>query len=493
MKKKRLELEDIDSVSGSIRRFLNKKYTLFDMDSCQWWCSHRDSAFSIIHLLEKSGIYEQVVKDSLINSGHHKDEIKYILPMRAMEIEVKKTNLPRIVKPNKVNDNDLGDMIKDVVFGEGTVSKSDRLKETLTIAHNKKFRVSENCLKLLDIMYYLEEPNTLFENITLPFPSITEIHKITDEIISYTESPRISQLHLHVFENCKDFFAGHDMKFDLQTELLESSGVSVFENAITKKIADLREEKVKKLINRKYAKTTITIAELYKGLPLYIRNTLCIRMRLYTNEPYMSRTTGVFKSLLHEYKPIKLTINGLKHLLRAYYAPSPELTENFDKFFSKEKLSGKKGLRLMYDFFLKNPLIFSGIKKPLYAMNLHMEILKSRIDGKTSVNIEIDQTASGVMFLAYLLRSKKLAFVSNVSNKEEHCPYTYCMQKFEEFYDKEFEFKNDDFLSFVKSNRKLHKYALMCFCYEQLGPMFWGVAQKHVVKNTCKWHCIDSS
>ena len=43
----------------------------------------------------------------------------------------------------------------------------------------------------------------------------------------------------------------------------------------------------------------------------------------------------------------------------------------------------------------------------MYFMHLHVEILKTKKVNKTDVNIEIDQTASGIVFLSLLLKRQK--------------------------------------------------------------------------------------
>jgi hypothetical protein len=123
----------------------------------------------------------------------------------------------------------------------------------------------------------------------------------------------------------------------------------------------------------------------------------------------------------------------------------------------------------MLDFFFKNPLDFLLSDNPLYFMNLHMEIIIASRTGSTSVNIEIDQTASGVAFLALLTHNKPLASVCNLIGGIFKCPYTHCMENFLQFYETNFSNKNADFEKCISSDRKLHKYTLMCYIYGQ-GP-----------------------
>jgi len=53
---------------------------------------------------------------------------------------------------------------------------------------------------------------------------------------------------------------------------------------------------------------------------IYITDKMCIRLRLYPVEHWISRTSGVLKHLLCYYKSIKLTLKGLISLMQAYYA-----------------------------------------------------------------------------------------------------------------------------------------------------------------------------
>lgn len=48
---------------------------------------------------------------------------------------------------------------------------------------------------------------------------------------------------------------------------------------------------------------------------IYITDKMCIRLRLYPVEHWISRTSGVLKHLLCYYKSIKLTLKGLISLM----------------------------------------------------------------------------------------------------------------------------------------------------------------------------------
>jgi hypothetical protein len=74
-------------------------------------------------------------------------------------------------------------------------------------------------------------------------------------------------------------------------------------------------------------------------------------------------------------------------------------------YFILKALDNNK--KLLYDFFHNNYLDFTKIKNTMYFMHLHVEILKTKKVNKTDVNIEIDQTASGIVFLSLLLKRQK--------------------------------------------------------------------------------------
>lgn len=196
---------------------------------------------------------------------------------------------------------------------------------------------------------------------------------------------------------------------------------------------------------------------------------MCARLRLYPLEHWISRTSGVLKHLLCDYNSITLTVKGLINLMQAYFACDKNCGESLDKYLSSKhitdnNLSNKK---LLYNFFHNNYLDFTKIKNTLYFMHLHMELIKSEKINKTDVNVELDQTASSIVFLSLLLRDKKMAKSANLISPEKSCPYTFVMSYFEKFASNYMTNLDQTAIIFLKSSRKLHKYALMCYIYNQ--------------------------
>jgi len=122
-------------------------------------------------------------------------------------------------------------------------------------------------------------------------------------------------------------------------------------------------------------------------------------------------------------------------------------------------------------------------------LNLHLAILKA-IDNDyyTAVNVEVDQNASALVILSIILRSKKMAEATNtIGGSVKSSPYDIVRSKAKDFLEttrykglmdkdaedttnlnlESFTFENKDVIDFICKSRDLHKYAIMCFCYNQ--------------------------
>lgn len=208
----------------------------------------------------------------------------------------------------------------------------------------------------------------------------------------------------------------------------------------------------------------LELAKLLAGFDLYLTHTIDVCGRLCPSFKLFTRGSGVYKYFLCDKVEILISISGLKNLMFAYYAGSAEKFFEFQNFVNRLKRSIKKNI---FDFFYKNFIDFSKMDAPLYFMLLHTELLTLREIKKTSVNIEIDQTLSGVVFLAFLTRNRRLAEVVNLISLENSCPYTFCLENFKKFYEDCMEKRSERFFNFGTTNRELHKYALTRFCHNQ--------------------------
>ena len=93
-------------------------------------------------------------------------------------------------------------------------------------------------------------------------------------------------------------------------------GVSDLEKKLASSLNVLRQKLRNEILKRKLAQTNIVLGDIYKGIPIYITNTFCVRLRLYPKQPFISRTSGSYKHILCEYTPVKITLRGLINLLK---------------------------------------------------------------------------------------------------------------------------------------------------------------------------------
>lgn len=118
--------------------------------------------------------------------------------------------------------------------------------------------------------------------------------------------------------------------------------------------------------------------------------------------------------------------------------------------------------------------------------------------GKTKFMLQIDQVASGLVFMGLLFRNQHLCKYTNLSNHEKPLsPYTHAMSEYKTFYDDHINCKNDKVLQLMVTSKKLHKYALMCYSYNQRS---YGRVQDFVERwqdiygkkpTTCEWKSIN--
>ena len=478
---------DYVTIDRELTRFLRSKQHVFNTriakkkDPDFFWGVHMNNVFTIVRFLEQSRLFQQITKDYSRKSSTYKSlksEIRYVLPVELENAAISFTEFPRIHKPRKIKLEDIDDLIKPLVFGEASVSKSARLQKTLNISQSKKYRINPRYYELLK-EFFFNIPHDNFRSkieeliaakaISLPFPSIRTLKEQEIRVSNLSDIGLCGAFRKFFMHRIKRDFLGSSVESYNTRQLKSICGGSSLQTEIGNAISEARKKFLQFQLSRRFALTILKLAEILMGFPLYITDTLCSRLRFYPQQPLISRTSGDFKHLLQDYTETKLTISGLVSLLRSYYAPSPELASKFEAFLTS---SSKKSYLSLYDFFEKTPLDFAKTKNILYFSLLHMEINHAKQTGKTAVNVEIDQNASGVTLLAYFLRNKKLAEICGLipdKNGKYYTkgPYIYCMTHFPAFYEKHMETRNLKAFEFILTHRKLHKYALMCFCYSQ--------------------------
>ncbi len=483
-----------------VRNFLIRKREKYDRQNNKWWVSDWSSCVNaILIMVEQSDLFFDVVNEKEVRNNKTREIIKYVLPTKMEDLSIRYTELPRVVTPGEITDDDLENGLKPALFGENRISKSQSFKEVLSISQKKRFGVNECFVDLLSSLLNPERKmeNLLLkniDNIELPFLLPKQIEKKKEELKEYIDYSSISSINKIFAEEIHTKLIGSNVRNIYYSQILTVCGVSDLEQKLSSATKTLKIKLRNEILKRKLAQTNIILGEIYTGLPIYITNTFCVRLRLYPKQPFISRTSGSYKHILCEYTPVKITLKGFINLLKCLYMAANQHTEHFDEFVKNTTLSKMKGMNLLFDFFKKYEIDFLALKdKFLYVSLLYSEILIVIKTGKTRVMLEIDQKASSSVFLALALRNKKLAEKSNIISLKKTCPYTYCMTKFEDFYTLFMKKRDDEAFGFLSTNRKLHKYAKMCFAYSQSFTgrrddflERWDLEQKTPLKESTK-------
>jgi hypothetical protein len=355
-----------------------------------------------------------------------------------LEIDIlRPLKMPYITKPPQLQISDIDELIKPVVFG--TVTKSKKLLNSLNYLRSKKFGISKTFYKLAEFFLEMTSGSFIYsyktkQPLDICFPTVLDIDKQRYIYTELKENHITSISQVYIANKIRSQILGNTtIKINNFNRLL----ISAQSTKIDSISYLLKEKEFNKLnvllMDNKYALTMLEIARWFKGYPVYITDRLCIRLRLYPYEHWVSRTSEGLKHLLCDYSPINVTLNGIVSLLQSYYACDPILSKEFESYMLTISISKKTVKKLLFDFFHNHYLYFTSTKNTMYFMYLHMELLKMERTNKSTVNIELDQTASGIVFLYLLLRDKKMATAANLITKEKSCPYTFVMNHFENF------------------------------------------------------------
>lgn len=125
---------DVNNLSVIIRNFIWQNTQTYDTSFNSWWVKdHTDCTYAIINILEHAGLFTQTICERKSIHGSLVGEIKYILPTHFDNLVLKYTKLPNICPPDPVTDYDLDRCLKNTLFGEIGITKSDRFKNMLNI------------------------------------------------------------------------------------------------------------------------------------------------------------------------------------------------------------------------------------------------------------------------------------------------------------------------------------------------------------------------
>lgn len=339
-----------------------------------------------------------------------------------------------------------------------SMSLSKKAIESLNLVQSKKFMINENVLQIFEDLDLLQE--SFFKNIKLyPFVPKSILEKMIFEIneLKKTINPKD-------IVKVKEFWKGrtkgwdNDLLSDMskKTKLNKAKLDDIYEFSLKKK------ELKKYILLRKQHNTKIQIAKIFRGFPIYFKETLDYRARMYPSTKSINRTSGIYKYLLQDFEKRTIKKVGLRVLLQALYEPFTEQYEELNslkvKTANELELWHKKNIKINIKSILK-------CKSPIYKLSIFYE-MKSLVEQefKSGILVEIDQKNSSSVFAALILRDKKLASVCNLESKTKSDLGSWLMVESKSRYKNKI---SENSLEILTSNRTIHKKLLMCFYFGQ--------------------------
>jgi len=450
---------NINTLENLISVSLIKKINLL-VNSSEFDCLN-----NLAKQIENIFIFSLKLKTNIktINFKKKSKSIKLIeLPLFLINSTILYNHLPEIIEPEKWGDTTLKDFLKSfksVKNGASDVKVSRFAEKVLTDSQKKKFRINREVINLFKKIDCINIDTKNFDNM-LPFTPIFKLEKMKEEIhllesdlgcLYFNIQNIIKEKYKKNGSIKKDFFKNH--KTISESDFIKS-------NTLYKLKKEFNLRKKLRIIHN----TIIEIAEIYDNLPIYFINSIDYRTRMYPWSWFFSRTTGNYKYLMQDYQFCKLTHNGLKNMISAYYF---NFTEEYQKFidFSNSNFHKKNYKDLVKKYFKKvDDEKISKNSAFFFIKLLEIEIEKMfNNDYSTNFMVEIDQKSSSSVFLSTILKSKKLAETSNLISLKANDPAIFLMNS-SKFYFKKITLES---LKILTESRKLHKYLFMCFCYNE--------------------------
>lgn len=467
---------DVALVSSKVKNFIYRMTHIYDRDANLWWVNDlTSSVHTIMNFLEQSDFFVGLAKEKNKKTAGKTENIVYALPTKMEHLMITFTGFPRVVPPKNVLPEEIDDKLKQSLFGDNRVSKSVSFSRVLNIAQRKAFTVNNKVVALLDILmdpFKIEVAHEMsqIETIKNPFVTHYQIVGMKSQVDSAKKLAELGPFEKAVTDILHTKFVGKGITNISFTSLLSFVGVSPLEIKLIKEGEIAQYRLAAETNKRKLAQTHLVLGKMFSGFPIYTTNTYCVRLRLYPEQPFISRTAGVYKHILCEFAATKITLKGMVSLMKCFYIAAGQFEKEFEEFCANTTISKKTGMSILKKFFFENKIDFTVLEENfIYVSVLYSEILTAQKTGKTRVMVEIDQKASGMVFLGLGFRNKKLASYSNVISKTKECPYTYCMLNFPSFYYNYMDSRDEQAFNFLSKNKRLHKYASMCYTYSQKG------------------------
>jgi len=461
-----------------------------------WYRNTFDITNQLLDIFCASGV---VLKEDTINvnsqnsGGKFEQRVILWLDHRVANTTPFSHHIPQLTPPLKIDTSNSSENYIKVRQGNSSATISKMVEQSLNIAQKKKFKVNVKYLSLLD-EYHNDPRDKQVSFGETPYPTTWEISSLLHEYTDLKESSgAFNCLQRHCFKRAKGTLSLHNEKQNQNVieRAFFVTEVTPVEQSVNRMKHSLHKVLAIQKSKRQLLQTSIEIAQILTNFPIYYGTKLDYRTRMYPWQHLLSKTSGELKQLLCDFNPKKITTRGLINLMLSYYRFSIDYSKEFKIFLGNENfnLSIKNTRTLMKSFFdshnLKlaftdstseydlNPSLVSLKKQGLYFSLLHdcLERLFQKKEQHVDCLIEIDQTASGLVFLSLFLGIKTMADLANLTSNKPTDIYIFVMQNVAPYVEKNLKNHQDSgrAVSFLSTNRPVQKGALMRWAYSEGG------------------------
>ena len=258
------------------------------------YLSFIDIIQSIVAMFISCNFFTNVVSTTTETRGKMLTLTQLILPDKLIVDSFRPLKFPNIVMPEKLQKKDIDRLISPLINGMGTLTKSDDLVTALNISRSKKHKVSILFFRLCQEFFKRNSLSPHNESIfekwlgegmidvgTLSKRTIDSM-RFETENIQESESSNLSLniANAVLVQLSKTFGIG----IKSYIHMLPYTGVSKAEILRYFSIKTLKSDYISALIDSKYTQSRLFLAVSLLTFPIYVTDTLCIRLRKYPRE-----------------------------------------------------------------------------------------------------------------------------------------------------------------------------------------------------------------
>lgn len=413
---------------------------------------YKDHIKSVLSCYTESGLFKDVEK----STKNNRTQIKFRLPSVLSNTIGKYTIPPRIVKPEKVNYSNLREYLIPSQTTSVKITPSQDLIDSLNTSNSKRFRINDTYLHIL------KELDIIDLQVNYPVPQFRHIRKIERRMELFDDS--FSNFRVELLNRLQNSLVNYKLNLTTPFQYRYVTNMTVFEARAAHELHKLGDKKSESMLSRKAGLTRMTLADILSGFPLYYTNKLCTTTRQFAYEYLISRHIGCLKLLRCEFTPKTVSKSGLIYMMEAYYCDDKDKLLKFKNYV----LSNPTSNRHIKKFYEDNRIDYASKESLTHFLLLSAELQKVFSTKKTSILLQLDQVASGLVFMSLLFKNKALAKQCYIIENEDCVgAYTFAQNNFKSFFEREIKCKNSYVLDLFVNDRKIHKYALMCYSYKQ--------------------------